>query len=84
MLSAKGLPLPSRSQPSADGFGGGDKQKCRWYVSDKGAVGIPLDEVVKDADVLDCHQYGVPLRKDEHQRRLKSLLIEMALSEAKV
>jgi uncharacterized protein len=45
--------------------------------SSKGAVGTPLDEVVKDADVLDCYQYGIPLRKDEHQRRLESLWIEM-------
>ncbi|MBN1104284.1 MAG: HD domain-containing protein [Deltaproteobacteria bacterium] len=47
--------------------------------SNKGAVGTPLDEAVKDADVLDCYQYGIPLRKAEHQRRLKSLLIEMEL-----
>jgi uncharacterized protein len=47
--------------------------------SKKGEVGSPLDEVVKDADVLDCYQYGIPLRKDEHKRRLESLLIEMGL-----
>ena len=47
--------------------------------SNKEAVGTPLDEVVKDADVLDCYQYGIPLRKNEHQRRLESLLIEMQL-----
>lgn len=47
--------------------------------SNKGEVGSPLDEVVKDADVFDCYQYGIPLRKAEHQRRLESLLFEMAL-----
>ena len=42
--------------------------------SNKGEVGTPLCEVVKDADVLDLHYYGIKLPRPDQQRRLDSLL----------
>jgi uncharacterized protein len=39
--------------------------------SDKTSKGTPLEEIVKDADVVDCHQYGIPgtLEKPGHKQR---------------
>ncbi|MDR1796882.1 MAG: HD domain-containing protein [Clostridiales Family XIII bacterium] len=42
--------------------------------SKKAEVGSPLEEVVKDADVLDMHAFGRPLPRDEQRARLKRLL----------
>ena len=38
-------------------------------------VGTPLEEIVKDADVLDFHQYGYEMPRKEQQDRLEKLLI---------
>ncbi|MEL7567360.1 MAG: HD domain-containing protein [Dehalobacterium sp.] len=45
--------------------------------SSKSEVGTPLEEIVKDADVLDCFQYGVPLEREEQKRRLEKIIIEI-------
>lgn len=42
--------------------------------SRKGEIGTPLEEVVKDADVLDFYQYGYDVARKEQQDRLERLL----------
>jgi uncharacterized protein len=42
--------------------------------SDKAVIGSPLEEIVKDADVLDFHQYGYEMPRKEQQDRLDKLL----------
>ncbi|MBR6798747.1 MAG: HD domain-containing protein [Firmicutes bacterium] len=42
--------------------------------SSKSVVGTPLEEIVKDADVLDFHQYGYEMPRKEQQDRLEKLL----------
>ncbi len=45
--------------------------------SNKSEVGGPIEEIVKDADVLDFHQYGAVMPREEQQRRLERILGEM-------
>lgn len=45
--------------------------------SSKKEVGSPLEEIVKDADVLDCYQYGLPLEREEQKKRLEKILEEL-------
>ncbi|MGN0703265.1 MAG: HD domain-containing protein [Lentihominibacter sp.] len=42
--------------------------------SKKAEVGSPLEEIVKDADVLDFYQYGYDVARKEQQDRLETLL----------
>lgn len=42
--------------------------------SRKAETGLPLEEIVKDADVLDFYQYGYDMRRREQQERLEKLL----------
>ena len=42
--------------------------------SNKAEVGSPLEEIVKDADVLDFHQYGYEMPRQEQQDRLERIL----------
>lgn len=42
--------------------------------SKKGETGTPLEEIVKDADVLDFHQYGFRYDRKEQQERLEKLI----------
>jgi len=42
--------------------------------SNKSEVGTPLEEIVKDADVLDFHQYGYAMPRPEQQARLNRML----------
>ena len=42
--------------------------------SKKREVGTQLEEIVKDADVLDFYQYGYNMARKEQQDRLESLL----------
>jgi uncharacterized protein len=44
--------------------------------SNKAEVGAPLEEIVKDADVLDMDYYGRALPREEQRRRLAHLRIE--------
>lgn len=43
--------------------------------SNKGEVGTPLEEIVKDADVLDFHYYGYEMARQDQQERLDKLLM---------
>ncbi|NCB78236.1 MAG: HD domain-containing protein [Negativicutes bacterium] len=49
------------------------------HHSDKDKVGTPLEEIVKDADVLDCFQYGQELTRPEQRERLKKVRAELGL-----
>ena len=42
--------------------------------SKKSEIGSPLEEIVKDADVLDFHQYGYATARQEQQDRLEKML----------
>lgn len=42
--------------------------------SNKSEVGTPLEEIVKDADVLDFHQYGYEMPRPEQQARLNRMI----------
>ena len=42
--------------------------------SNKAEIGTPIEEIVKDADVLDFHQYGYEMPRKEQQDRLDKLL----------
>lgn len=44
--------------------------------SKKGEVGTPLEEIVKDADVIDFYQYGFGFAREEQKIRLEALLRE--------
>lgn len=41
--------------------------------SKKGEVGSPLEEIVKDADVIDFYQYGYGFSRPEQEERFKGL-----------
>jgi uncharacterized protein len=45
--------------------------------SSKEKVGTWLEEIVKDADVLDCYQYGMPLEREEQRKRLSFIVKEL-------
>lgn len=47
--------------------------------SNKDLVGTPVEEIVKDADVLDCYQYGEELARPEQRARLAKVLQELGL-----
>ncbi|MEM5818740.1 MAG: HD domain-containing protein [Desulfitobacterium hafniense] len=49
------------------------------YHSEKDKVGSPLDEIVKDADVLDCYFHGDEISKPYHLARLKEVMGELNL-----
>lgn len=42
--------------------------------SKKGEIGSPLEEIVKDADVLDFYQYGQLKMRPDQQNRLEKLM----------
>ena len=42
--------------------------------SKKEEIGSPLEEIVKDADVLDFYQYGYDVARRSQQDRLEKLL----------
>lgn len=44
--------------------------------SKKEEVGTPLEEIVKDADVLDCYRYDISLPRPSQRERLARLLEE--------
>ncbi len=47
--------------------------------SRKEVVGTPLEEIAKDADILDCYYLGLPPKKEAHRRRFASLQEELGL-----
>lgn len=44
--------------------------------SRKSEIGTPLEEIVKDADCLDFHQYGYEMPREEQKERLRKILGE--------
>ena len=42
--------------------------------SSKTVAGTPIDEIVKDADVIDCYQYGLPFDRPEKKTRYENWL----------
>lgn len=42
--------------------------------SNKTVVGTPIEEIVKDADVIDCYQYGLPFDRPEKKDRYEAWL----------
>lgn len=44
--------------------------------SRKSEVGSPLEEIVKDADVIDMHQYGFPFSREEQAKRYEGLVAD--------
>lgn len=42
--------------------------------SNKKSVGTPIEEIVKDADVIDCYQYGLPFDRPEKKTRYDAWL----------
>ena len=47
--------------------------------SRKEEVGTSLEELVKDADILDCYWYGDSITKEFHVKRLQKLLADLKL-----
>ena len=47
--------------------------------SKKDVVGTPLEEIVKDADILDCHWHGEDIMKPFHMTRLKKALGDLGI-----
>ncbi|MEL1134380.1 HD domain-containing protein [Desulfitobacterium sp. THU1] len=59
-----------------------DKKKVIQAVihhSEKEKVGGPLEEIVKDADILDCYFHGDAITKPYHVARLKKTMEELGL-----
>ncbi|MBP2650344.1 MAG: metal dependent phosphohydrolase [Firmicutes bacterium] len=66
---------------------------CSWFTeeeiellahaakvhSNKTEIGSPLEEVVKDADVLDCYQYGNQPERPEQKLRLEKVRVELKI-----
>lgn len=44
--------------------------------SKKSEIGSPLEEIVKDADCFDFHQYGYEMPREEQKQRLRDMLGE--------
>lgn len=42
--------------------------------SKKAEVGTPIEEIVKDADVIDFHQYGMGFSREEQKIRYEKML----------
>lgn len=60
-------------------FSEDDVQKIGIAVKNhslKSEVGSPLEEIVKDADVIDFYQYGYAMPREEQKVRLRKLLGE--------
>lgn len=47
--------------------------------SDKEKIGSLLEEIIKDADILDCYLFGLPIVKESHRARLEKTLDELCL-----
>lgn len=42
--------------------------------SRKSEIGTPVEEIVKDADVVDCYQYGAPFAREEQRKRYEAYM----------
>ncbi|MDQ7096047.1 HD domain-containing protein [Desulfosporosinus sp. PR] len=47
--------------------------------SQKDKIGTPLEELVKDADILDCYWYGDVISKEFHVARLQKVLCDLKI-----
>lgn len=47
--------------------------------SKKNEIGTPLEEIVKDADILDCHWHGEDITKPFHLARLRKALEDLEI-----
>ncbi len=47
--------------------------------SRKSEVGSPLEEIVKDADVIDLYQYGLPFQREEQKLRYERVAGSLSL-----
>lgn len=47
--------------------------------SKKDEIGSPLEEIVKDADILDCYWYGDVIEKPFHKARLIKVLEDLGI-----
>ena len=47
--------------------------------SKKEQIGTPLEEIVKDADILDCYWHGEKIVKVHHVARLQQLLKDLGI-----
>lgn len=46
------------------------------HHSDKSVIGSDIEEIIKDADVVDCYEYGMELPRPEQKRRYERYLSE--------
>ncbi|MBO8168123.1 MAG: HD domain-containing protein [Thermoanaerobacteraceae bacterium] len=53
---------------------------CKNHSS-KEEVGTPLEEIVKDSDIIDCYLHGHVISKDAHRKRLAKVKKELNLPE---
>ncbi len=51
--------------------------------SSKTVTGTPIEEIVKDADVIDCYQYGLPFDRPEKKTRYDAWLAAHADNSSK-
>ena len=51
--------------------------------SKKEQIGTPLEEIVKDADILDCYWHGLEIIKEHHIARLQQLLQDLGIGRLK-
>lgn len=51
--------------------------------SKKEQIGTPLEEIVKDADILDCYWHGEEIVKVHHITRLQQLLKDLGIGRLK-
>lgn len=51
--------------------------------SKKEQIGTPLEEIVKDADILDCYWHGEKIVKVHHLTRLELLLGDLGIGKVK-
>ncbi len=49
--------------------------------SKKEQIGTPLEELVKDADILDCYWHGATIDKAHHLARLQLLLNDLGIAQ---
>lgn len=50
------------------------------HHSNKEQIGTPLEEIVKDADILDCYLHGDEIKKPYHVARLQKVLKELEIA----
>lgn len=49
------------------------------HHSEKDKIGSPIEEIVKDADILDCYLHGDKIAKPYHVARLEKVMEELGI-----